>query len=542
VSPQGSVAGPRWQAPVPGLTAGQVRLGQSAGRWVLLATVLGSGMALLDTTAVNVALPTIGHELGASIGGLQWIVTGYTLALASLILLGGSLGDRFGRRRVLLTGVTWFALASALCGLARGTSVLIAARVLQGAGGALLVPGSLAIIQATFAADDRPRAIGAWSGLSGVAAAVGPLLGGWLVVTAGWRWVFLLNLPLAVVVILVALRRVPETRDESSARRFDVLGSALAALALAAITYALIGGAGGPASRPDPLSLAAAGAGVAAAASFLAVERHRGKLSRAERAERAERGGTRGAGRSGGPGPPAPMLPLEIFASGQFSAINVITFCVYGAFGGMMFLLMLQLQVGARFSALAAGAAMLPVTVLMLVLSPRSAALAQRVGPRWLMTAGITTCAAGVLLTLRITDSASYLADVLPAVVVFGLGLSLTVAPLTATVLASAPVRHAGIASGVNNAVARAAGLLAIAALPAASGLAATGYHVPALLGHAFRTAMIICTVVLVLAAGLTAALVDDHVLRTSERQPMEPALASIRAIEATPLEDGDLP
>jgi MFS family permease len=539
VSPQGSVAGPRWQAPVPGLTAGQVRLGQSAGRWVLLATVLGSGMALLDTTAVNVALPTIGHELGASIGGLQWIVTGYTLALASLILLGGSLGDRFGRRRVLLTGVTWFALASALCGLARGTSVLIAARVLQGAGGALLVPGSLAIIQATFAADDRPRAIGAWSGLSGVAAAVGPLLGGWLVVTAGWRWVFLLNLPLAVVVILVALRRVPETRDESSARRFDVLGSALAALALAAIAYALIGGAGGPASRPDPLSLAAAGAGVAAAASFLAVERHRGKLSRAER---AERGGTRGAGRSGGPGPPAPMLPLEIFASGQFSAINVITFCVYGAFGGMMFLLMLQLQVGARFSALAAGAAMLPVTVLMLVLSPRSAALAQRVGPRWLMTAGITTCAAGVLLTLRITDSASYLADVLPAVVVFGLGLSLTVAPLTATVLASAPVRHAGIASGVNNAVARAAGLLAIAALPAASGLAATGYHVPALLGHAFRTAMIICTVVLVLAAGLTAALVDDHVLRTSERQPMEPALASIRAIEATPLEDGDLP
>jgi len=491
-------------------------------------------MALLDTTAVNVALPTIGRELGASIGGLQWIVTGYTLALASLILLGGSLGDRFGRRRVLLTGVTWFALASALCGLAPGTSVLIAARVLQGAGGALLVPGSLAIIQATFAADDRPRAIGAWSGLSGVAAAVGPLLGGWLVVTAGWRWVFLLNLPLAVVVILVALRRVPETRDESAARRFDVIGSALAALGLAAITFALIGGAGGAASRLGLPSLAAA-AGVAAAAAFLAVERRRGKLSRAEQS------GSRGTGRSGGPGPPAPMLPLEIFASGQFSAINVITFCVYGAFGGMMFLLMLQLQFGARFSALAAGAAMLPVTVLMLVLSPRSAALAQRVGPRWLMTAGITTCAVGVLLTLRITDSASYLADVLPAVVVFGLGLSLTVAPLTATVLASAPVRHAGIASGVNNAVARAAGLLAVAALPAASGLAATGYHVPALLGDAFRTAMIICAVVLVLAAGLTAALVDDRVLRTSERQPMEPALAGSRAVEAHPLEDGDL-
>jgi len=485
-------------------------------------------MALLDTTAVNVALPTIGRELGASIGGLQWIVTGYTLALASLILLGGSLGDRFGRRRVFLVGVTWFALASALCGLAQGTAVLIAARVLQGAGGALLVPGSLAIIQATFAAEDRPRAIGAWSGLSGVAAAVGPLLGGWLVVTAGWRWVFLLNLPVAVVVLMVALRGVPESRDERSTRRFDVLGSALAALALAAITSALIG-ASGPGGRQGLPGLAAAGAGVGAAAAFLVVERRRGRRARAGSDGVDERD------------LPAPMLPLEIFASRQFSAINLITFCVYGAFGGMMFLLMLQLQFGARFSALAAGAAMLPVTVLMLVLSPRSAALAQRVGPRCLMTGGILTCAAGVLLTLRITDTASYLADVLPAVVTFGLGLSLTVAPLTATVLASAPVRHAGIASGVNNAVARAAGLLAVAALPAASGLAATGYHSPALLGDAFRTAMIICAAVLVLAAVLTAALVDDRVLRTAELPALEPALARSGLVAAPPLEDGDL-
>jgi EmrB/QacA subfamily drug resistance transporter len=482
-------------------------------------------MALLDTTAVNVALPTIGRELGASISGLQWIVTGYTLALASLILLGGSLGDRFGRRRVFLVGVAWFALASALCGLAPGTTVLIAARVLQGAGGALLVPGSLAIIQATFAAHDRPRAIGAWSGLSGVAAAVGPLLGGWLVVTAGWRWVFLLNLPLAVVVLLVALRRVPESRDEHSARRFDVLGSVLAALALAAITSALIGGAGGRAGR----DVVVAGFGIVAAAAFLAVERRRGRRVRAS------------SGGAAGPDPPAPMLPLEIFASRQFSAINVITFCVYGAFGGMMFLLMLQLQFGARFSALAAGAAMLPVTVLMLVLSPRSAALAQRVGPRWIMTAGILTCAIGVLLTRRITDDASYLTDVLPAVATFGFGLSLTVAPLTATVLASAPVRHAGIASAVNNAVARAAGLIAVAALPAASGLAAAGYHNPTLLGDAFRTAMIICAAVLVVAAALTVGLVDDRVLRASERSPLDPALARGRGVEAPPLEDGDL-
>lgn len=513
--------GRRWPAgePAPDAEsrAGTIRLGRPDGRWVVLATVLGSGMVLLDGTAVNIALPTIGRELSTTLGGLQWTVSGYTLALAGLILLGGSLGDRLGRRRVFLTGVAWFALASALCGLAPDIVVLIAARVLQGIGGALLVPGSLAIIQASFDPADRPRAIGAWSGLGGLAAAIGPLLGGWLVVSAGWRWVFLLNLPVAVVVIGVTLRHVPESRDGQAARQFDVLGAGLAALALAGITYSLIGtSARGGVGTASPI--VAAVIGCAAAVSFVAVERRRGRAA---------------------PGHgPAPMVPLDVFASRQFSVINVITFAVYGAFSGMLFLLVLQLQVGAGFSALAAGTALLPVTVLMLLLSPRTAALAQRVGPRWLMTAGITTCATGMLLMIRIGDNASYLTDVLPAVVVFGLGLSMVVAPLTATVLASAEIRHAGVASGINNAVARAAALLAVAGLPAAVGLRAADYHSSALLGSGFRTAMIICAGLLAVAAVLAATLVDDKVLQQEPGRPApEPLSRRNCAVQAPALE-----
>ncbi len=501
-----------------GVAAGTIRLGRPAGRWVILATVLGSGMAMLDGTAVNVALPAIGRALKTSLGGLQWTISGYTLALAGLILLGGSLGDRLGRRRVFLAGVVWFALASALCGVAPLIGVLIAARVLQGVGGALLVPGSLAIIQASFAAEHRARAVGAWSGLGGLAAAIGPLLGGWLVVTAGWSWVFLLNLPVAAVVIIVTLRHVPESRDAGAARRFDVLGACLAALALAGTTYALIGtpGRGGSAAS----RIAAAVLGGAAATAFVVVERRRG--------------------RAGPPGRPAPMVPLDVFASRQFSAINAITFCVYGAFGGMLFLLVLQLQVSAGFSALAAGTALLPVTVLMLLLSPRSAALAQRIGPRWLLTCGTLTCAAGMAAMLRIGDRASYLADVLPAVLVFGFGLSMVVAPLTATVLASADVRHAGVASGINNAVARAAGLLAVAGLPAAVGLRAADYHSPALLGSGFRATMIICAGLLVMSALLAATLIDDRVLEpVPGHQVAVPDSSRVCAVQSPPLECG---
>jgi EmrB/QacA subfamily drug resistance transporter len=479
-------------APVP--TAGSgLRVSSPAGRWVLLATVLGSSMVMLDSTVVNVALPTIGRDLNASLAGLQWTVTGYTLSLAGLILLGGSLGDRAGRRRVFLIGVVWFALASALCGAAPDIAVLIGARVLQGIGGALLTPGSLAIIQASFAPDERPRAVGAWSGLGGVAAAIGPVLGGWLVQAGGWRWVFLLNLPLAAAVVAVTLRHVPETRDPSSHGRFDVAGAGLAALALAGITYALI-----EATEPTGITgvIVAAVIGVAAAVTFGVVERRR----------------------TSSPDPTPPMMPLDVFASRQFTVINVITFLVYGAFGGLLFLLVLQLQVVAGFSPLAAGAALLPVTVLMLVLSARSGALAQRIGPRWLMTAGIILLAIGMALMSRIGVHASYVADVLPAVVVFGFGLSMTVAPLTATVLASADVRHAGVASGVNNAVARAAGLVAVAALPAAVGLTSASYHDPARFSQGFDHATIACAILLLIAAVLTAVLVDNTVLWTGGR------------------------
>jgi EmrB/QacA subfamily drug resistance transporter len=494
-----------------------LRLGTGRGRWVLLATVLGSSMVLLDSTVVNVALPTIGRHLGASLADLQWTVTAYTLTLAGLILLGGSLGDRLGRRRVFLVGVAWFALSSALCGLAPDIGVLIGARVLQGVGGAMLTPGSLAIIQATFVADDRPRAVGAWSGLGGVASAAGPVLGGWLVQTAGWRWVFLLNLPLAVAVIIVTVRHVPETRDESVEGGFDVAGAAFAALALGGITYALIET---PESSGTPVGPLLAGlGGVIAAVAFVLVERRR----------------TRVRGRV------APMMPLDVFASRQFTSINLVTFLVYGAFGGLLFLLVLQLQVVAGFSPLAAGSSLLPVTVLMLGLSARAGALAQRIGPRWLMTAGISGCAVGMALMGRIGPHASYVADVLPAVVVFGLGLSMTVAPLTATVLASADVRHAGVASGVNNAVARAAGLVAVAALPAAVGLGAASYHEPARFNHGFDLATGACAIVLVAAALLAAVLTDNDVLRPADRRTVVPECRTNCAVGAPPLEPADL-
>jgi EmrB/QacA subfamily drug resistance transporter len=494
---------------------GDIRLAGRQGRWVIAATVLGSSMVLLDATVVNVALPTIGKDLHTSLAGLQWTVTAYTLTLAGLILLGGALGDRLGRRKVFVTGVAWFALASALCGLAPGIGVLIAARALQGIGGALLTPGSLAIIQATFAAGDRPRAIGAWSGLGGVAGAVGPFLGGWIIGAAGWRWIFLLNLPLAAVVAAVALRHVPETRDPTSHGRFDVGGALLAALALAGITDALIGAP----AHGLPRAVLAGAVGVLAGAGFVLLERHRG--------------------RSAGTVPP--MLPLDVFASRQFTAVNVVTFVIYAALSGTIFLLVLQLQVVSGYSPLQAGVSLLPLTLLMLVLSPRAGALAQRIGPRWLMTGGPLLCAAGLLLATRIGPNASYVADVLPAVTLFGLGLSATVAPLTATVLASADVRRAGTASGVNNAVARAAGLLAVAGLPLAVGLTGEAYREPAAMNASFRAAMVICACLLAAAAVLSALTIDNNVLRASPAHPVaEPECRACCAVGAPPLEPGN--
>jgi EmrB/QacA subfamily drug resistance transporter len=451
--------------------AGEVRLAGARGRWVLFATVLGSGMVLLDGTAVNVALPRIGADLGAGLADLQWAVSGYLLTLAGFILLGGSLGDRYGRRRVFVVGVLWFSLASALCGFAPDAGLLVAARALQGVGGALLAPGSLAIIQGVFHPEDRAAAVGVWAGLGGVAGAVGPVLGGWLVGGPGWRWVFWINLPLAALTVAVALRHVPETRDESAGGRFDLPGALLAALTLGALTYALTS------ASTQPAAAGAAGAGaILLGTAFVVVERRTAE----------------------------PMLPLRLFTSRLFSVVNVVTVLIYGALGGVSFFLVLQLQITAGFSPLLAGTALLPLTVLMLAFSARAARLGSRIGPRAPLTAGPVIAAVGVLLMLRIGPGASYWVDVLPAGIALGVGMTLLVAPLTATVLESVEVARAGTASGVNNAAARTGGLMAVAAIPSVVGLSGTEYRMPHAVDPAFHGAMWICAGLL-LAAGATA-------------------------------------
>ncbi|GGX13800.1 MFS transporter [Streptomyces malachitofuscus] len=452
-----------------------VRLSSPQGKWILFTTVLGSSMALLDSTVVNVALPRIGRDLDADLAALQWTVNAYMVTLAGLILLGGALGDRFGRRRVFVIGVLWFAVASLLCGLAPNAGMLIAARALQGVGGALLTPGSLALIQASFHPDDRGRAVGLWSGFGGIGAAVGPFVGGWLVDGPGWRWVFLLNVPLALLCAPVAVRHVPESAGGKAEGRFDVLGAALGAVALALVTYALI-----EADEGSLLVAVSAVAGLAAAVAFVLVEKRR----------------------------PAPMMPLDIFASRQFSAVNVVTLCVYAAFGGFFFLAALQLQVVVGWSALAAGTALLPTTALMLLLSARSGELGDRIGPRIPLTVGPLLCAAGMLLMLRVGPGASYATEVLPALLVLGLGMVTLVAPLTATVLASVDTARAGLASGINNAAARAAGLVAVAALPLLAGMGPEAYRLPDAFDDAFGRAMVLCAGVLVVGSAIAFATV----------------------------------
>jgi EmrB/QacA subfamily drug resistance transporter len=471
-----------------------VTYGSPQGRWVVLATVLGSGIVALDATVVNVALPAIGEDLGASVAGLQWTLNGYLLTLAAFILLGGSLGDRFGRRRVFVIGVVWFAVASLLCGVAGSMPMLVAARAFQGVGGALLTPGSLAILQASFPPGDRARAIGAWSGLGGVATAVGPFAGGWLVDALSWRYIFLLNLPLSVVVVAVALRHVPESSDPSMARGLDVAGAVLGAVGLAGVTYALIEaperGAG------SPLILGAAVAGVLGLIGFVLVERR----SR------------------------HPMLPVDIFASRQFTGANLVTVAVYAALSGVFFLLVVHLQQVLGYSALAAGTAMFPVTIIMLALSARAGALAARIGPRLPMTAGPLVVAVGLLLMTRITAGSEYLTAVLPAAIVFGLGLALTVAPLTATVLAAVEERHAGVASGVNNAVARAGGLLAVAILPVLAGLTGDAYRNPQVFASGFRTAVVIASGLCAMGAAVAWLTIRNDVLRPDVASAPAPA------------------
>lgn len=409
-------------------------------RAVLGATILGSAVVFIDSTVVNVALPALRADLHATLAQQQWIVEAYLLMLGSLVLVGGSLGDLFGRRRIFAVGLAGFGAASALCAVAPGPELLIGARALQGLGGALLVPSSLAIITASFDREQRGAAIGAWTAWTSAMIAFGPPLGGLLVDTVSWRAVFAINLPLIAVCLWLTLRRLPAdpARPPGTPRpRVDVVGGVLCALGLGGPVFALI-------RQPDvgweaPGVVIGLVSGVLALAAFVAWEaRH-----------------------------PAPMLPLGVFRSRTFTIGNLATLGIYAGLGAATFFLAIFLQQVAGYGALEAGLAMLPLSLLLLALSSRAGALSARLGPRWFMGGGPIVAGTGLLLFLRVGADAPFVTQVLPAVAVFGLGMALTVAPLTATVLGSAAAEHAGIASGVNNAVARVAGLLAIAVVGA---------------------------------------------------------------------------
>ena len=406
-------------------------------RLILVACILGTTVVTIDSSAINVALPAIAGDLGGGLAGQQWTSNAYLVTLGSLLLIGGSLGDIFGERRVFAFGIVAFGLTSIVCAVAPTIEILVAGRALQGVAGALLTPAALAVIVATFPPKERGKAVGAWTAWGGIGVVFGPILGGQLVDSASWRWIFLINVPLVIFTLLLILRVVPQARETDPEARVDVIGAVLCALGLAGISFGLI-------EQPvrgwtDPAVFLALAIGVLMFAAFLWHE------ARTDH----------------------PMLPLGLFRRRNFAAGNIETFSMYGGLGIVFFLLVLYLQQVAGYTALKAGTATLPVTIVMFLLSTRFGALADKYGPRFFMGVGPLVAAAGLAMLIRIDAHVNYLTDLLPALTLFSIGLSMTVAPLTATVLADADERNAGIASGVNNAIARVSALVTIAAVGA---------------------------------------------------------------------------